>query len=247
MSEKRTMTQEVPSNTNYYDRYWDERSLERTRMRSRGRARLGLELLRQVRGEHSGSFLEVGCGPGFALEVFLQAGYQAQGLELSPRAVQMAQENDLPVECRDLEHEEIEKRFDVIACLEVLEHVHRPVQMIESLVNALSDDGVLLISLPNEWHFVSRIRGLLGVPSFGGHDDPHIKHFSVKDQLRLFEESQLELLSSAWDGLAPPRWPLIKTLTEPLAQFRPQLFALSGVHLLKPTQAGTVKKTREEA
>lgn len=57
----------------YYDDYWRKRDLER------GRAAIGLQLL----GEKRGLLLEVGCGPGWALERFREAGFNVKGLDAS--------------------------------------------------------------------------------------------------------------------------------------------------------------------
>ncbi len=222
----------------YYDQYWDSRSAERTRARSRGRARLALELLDRAGISRGASLLEVGCGPGWALEVFLAAGLQARGIELSPRAVEMARSRDLPVERLDLQDEALPDTFELIAALEVLEHVTDPLSSLERLRDGLSVGGHLLISLPNEWTLPGRLAGLVGRPGFGGFDDPHIRHFDVAGHRRLFEAAGLEVIASAWDGLAPPRWSALKSFTEPLAQACPSLFAISGVHLLAP-RAGT--------
>ena len=69
-----------------YDAYWQARNTERTRARSRERAAVAVELLKQA-GRLRGRLLEVGCGPGWALEVFQDAGFDVAGADCSPRAV----------------------------------------------------------------------------------------------------------------------------------------------------------------
>lgn len=225
----------------YYDAYWDERPLERTRRRSRGRARLALDLLRGLLGEPRGSLLEVGCGPGFALEVFRDAGLEARGVDLSSRAVELARERGLAVDHLESGAGDLGQQgeHDLVVALEVLEHVPEPLELITSLRGCLKPGGLLVISLPNEWHLVSRLRILLGRPSLGGHDDPHLRHFSVSDQDRLFEAAGLESLARDWDGLVPPSWPTLRPLGGFLARSWPSMFALSGVHVLRPRPGGS--------
>ncbi len=216
----------------FYDRYWSERDRSRARARSRARVEIGLKLL----GGGGGSLLEVGCGPGWALERFREAGFQARGLDLSPRAVEEARARGLEAAVADLEKEEIPGSHDLIAVLEVLEHLSDPLAALGRLVKALKPGGAILASLPNEFSLPRRLAVLIGRPGFGGHDDPHLRHFDPAAARRLFKAAGLEVAACAWDGLCPPRWGRLKRLTDKLAQWWPGLFALSGVYLLRPRE-----------
>lgn len=66
---------------------------------------------------------------------------------------------------RDLENGFLwDSKVPRILCLEVLEHLKTPSRVLWSIQNALTDDGVAVISLPNEATLFHRIRSLLGVP-----------------------------------------------------------------------------------
>ena len=72
-----------------HDDFWLARDDERTEARSRERAQAALALLAS-RGVRDGRLLDVGCGPGWALETFRQAGFDAVGVDASPVAVDRA-------------------------------------------------------------------------------------------------------------------------------------------------------------
>ena len=53
-------------------------------------------------------------------------------------------------------------QFDRILCLEVLEHLECPQGTLQSISKCLKDDGVLVVSLPNEATLFHRLRCLFG-------------------------------------------------------------------------------------
>ena len=222
-----------------YDRYWQERDLERARARSQARARLALRLLSDARGEKRGRrLLEVGCGPGWALEVFRESGYDVRGVDISPRAVEMGSRRGLEMETLNLELDEIPGGYDVVVALEVLEHLVNPLQVLEKLKAALVRGGHLVVSLPNEFHLGRRLSVLCGRPGFGGHDDPHLRFFDEVHARRLFAASGLRVLERLSDSIAPPRWRLLKNLSRALVRVLPGPLALAHLFLLEPEVSG---------
>ena len=43
------------------------------------------------------------------------------------------------------------KKFDLIVCMNVLEHVFEPIRLLDNLVSLLADDGYLVIVVPSVW------------------------------------------------------------------------------------------------
>jgi len=56
----------------------------------------------------------------------------------------------------------LNRKFERIICLEVLEHLKNPYATLESICNHLEEGGILVVSLPNEASLFHRIRCLLG-------------------------------------------------------------------------------------
>ncbi len=225
------------------DRYWSGMDRERTAARSLGRAEMALSLLARA-GIRSGRLLDVGCGPGWAMERFRRAGFDVRGLEISPVAAAEARKRGLAADVVDVEACELDSdpraRHDVVTALETLEHVRDPLRLLGAMAKALAPGGRIVVSLPNEFHLPRRLALLVGRPQgaghrrFGGHDDPHVRHFTPRLARRLFEAAGLRELGCEWDGLAPARWRFLKGVSNALAGLRPGLFALSGVFLLEP-------------
>ena len=94
--------------------------------------------------------LELGSAHGGFVAALSWAGFDASGLELSPSIAQIARElygvNMLvgPIEDQDIP----EHSLDIIALMDVLEHLPDPVTTVRHCVSRLKRGGVLLIQTP---------------------------------------------------------------------------------------------------
>lgn len=63
--------------------------------------------------------------------------------------------NNLPIDIHTynstIESFDPEVRFDFIACLNALEHMHSPIDILKKIHTLLVDDGILLLAVPNIW------------------------------------------------------------------------------------------------
>jgi glycosyltransferase involved in cell wall biosynthesis len=122
----------------YYDQYWAERDGRRTEARSRERARAAVELFRGE-GVASGRLLDAGCGPGYSLDEFRAAGFDAIGVDASASAVESARARGHDARTVDLEAGSslaaagLAAPFAGIAALEVLEHLVDPLRVLTTL------------------------------------------------------------------------------------------------------------------
>jgi len=106
--------------------------------------------IRRFKG--NGKLLEVGCAHGFLLDYLRNDGWDARGLEVSPLAAKYAQtELNLDVFCGKIEEAGYkDNSFDVILLLDVLEHLHRPFQVLNEIGRILVPGGVLVVQCPWE-------------------------------------------------------------------------------------------------
>jgi SAM-dependent methyltransferase len=97
-----------------------------------------------------GRVLELGSGPGGFLAMLRWAGFDATGLEISPWVVQFIRETfQVPVLCGPVEDQQIEPAsLDVIALMDVLEHLPDPFSTMRHCLGLLKADGILLIQTP---------------------------------------------------------------------------------------------------
>ena len=95
--------------------------------------------------------LDIGCGGGILCEAMAKAGARVTGIDAECDAVQTAQEhatdNHLPIEyfCTPVETYS-GKSFDVITCMEMLEHIENPAIVLEHCKRLLKPGGILFLS-----------------------------------------------------------------------------------------------------
>jgi 2-polyprenyl-3-methyl-5-hydroxy-6-metoxy-1,4-benzoquinol methylase len=101
-------------------------------------------------GQKPGKLLDIGCGDGRLLKSASALGWEVIGLEIDAQAVLAAQENGFNVIHGTYENlEGLTKEFDCVICSHVLEHVHDPKDLIQTIYHQLKSGGLLLLSLPN--------------------------------------------------------------------------------------------------
>lgn len=106
-------------------------------------------------GLQTASILDYGCGTGSALTCHLgRAGDAVLGIDSHGPSVEAAlRENRFPnvtymvADLSDLLNRE--KRFDVIVCSEVLEHLEGAESYLQGFAKLLDSSGILIISVPN--------------------------------------------------------------------------------------------------
>jgi len=101
--------------------------------------------------------LDVGCGGGILSESMAQLGAEVTGLDQSEIAIKIAQlhakESNLSIDYKLLNIEDFlkknKKKYDVITCLEMLEHVPDPSSVIQACRRLLKPDGRMFFSTIN--------------------------------------------------------------------------------------------------
>ena len=101
--------------------------------------------------------LDVGCGGGLLSESLARAGAQVTGIDLAPGMVEVARlhaaEGGLAIDYRVASAEELAQagpgQFDVVTCMEMLEHVPDPAAMTATLARLLAPGAALFVSTLN--------------------------------------------------------------------------------------------------
>ena len=101
---------------------------------------------RLVRG---GRWLDVGCGPGYLIRAARKAGWHASGIDLSRRAVALAQDAGLDAVCGDFPSQAPEGSYDVISLIHALEYVSHPKLIVRECRNRLRRGGLLVVQSKN--------------------------------------------------------------------------------------------------
>lgn len=136
------------------------------------------ETLSHLGGQHirKGKLLDFGCGGGFVVEAALRHGYDAEGVELNLAMCSWCVERGLKVTSKSINQLVSENAlYDVIIFSSVLEHLEDPFETIESCMNILAPDGVIVISQANYDGLLPRI---FPWGWYGWQPKEHFWHFS---------------------------------------------------------------------
>lgn len=167
------------------------------------------EMLKYI-PESASKILEVGCGEGVFCSALKRADREIWGVEMNPNAAQKATEVCQFVLEGDFNsiYDQLPKNeFDCIIFNDVLEHIYAPWETIRLVKSLLSTNGVLVTSIPNFRYIDNLITEILFRKDFrykpegGILDDTHIRFFTSKSMLRMFQEQGYEVLTH--EGIRP--------------------------------------------
>lgn len=101
--------------------------------------------------------LDVGCGGGILTEAMAAAGAQVSGIDLSEKALQVArlhllesgQQVDYQLISAEAFADQQPGQFDVVTCLEMLEHVPKPASIVAACARLVKPGGWVFFSTLN--------------------------------------------------------------------------------------------------
>jgi 2-polyprenyl-6-hydroxyphenyl methylase / 3-demethylubiquinone-9 3-methyltransferase len=101
--------------------------------------------------------LDVGCGGGILSEAMAEKGAKVTGIDLGEKALNVAQlhslESGIHVDYRYISVEALAEQspasFDVVTCLEMLEHVPNPASVVEACAKLVKPGGHVFFSTIN--------------------------------------------------------------------------------------------------
>ncbi|MHA2009822.1 MAG: methyltransferase domain-containing protein [Candidatus Hodarchaeales archaeon] len=93
------------------------------------------------------SFLDLGCNHGWACNEMKKKGLKETGVDL-PAVIKTIKYNINTISM-NLEEEFPIGQWDIILCREVIEHIRTYKKLCQNMINALTDNGIVLITSPN--------------------------------------------------------------------------------------------------
>ena len=145
---------------------------------------LRVEYIENHAGQIDGKrILDIGCGGGILAEALARQGASVTGIDMAELSLEVArmhqQEAGLEIDYQLVSAEEYARRneagFDIVACMEMLEHVPDPASIIAAASRLLKPGGLLFLSTLNRnvKSFALAILGaeyLLGLLPRGTHE-----------------------------------------------------------------------------
>jgi 2-polyprenyl-6-hydroxyphenyl methylase/3-demethylubiquinone-9 3-methyltransferase len=118
---------------------------------------LRLDLIDRIAGLRGKKVLDVGCGGGILAEAMAARGAEVTGIDLAEKPLKVAQlhllESGLQVEYRLVSAEALAREtpagFDVVTCMELVEHVPDPAATIKACADLVRPGGHVFLSTIN--------------------------------------------------------------------------------------------------
>ena len=119
---------------------------------------LRLEWIDSIAAVNGKRVLDVGCGGGILSDAMARKGSNVLGIDLSTKALKVAQLHALEADTRSVEYREIAAEalatelpghFDVVTCMEMLEHVPDPSSIVKACAVLVKPGGHVFFSTIN--------------------------------------------------------------------------------------------------
>jgi 2-polyprenyl-6-hydroxyphenyl methylase/3-demethylubiquinone-9 3-methyltransferase len=154
--------------------------------------------------------LDVGCGAGLLCEPLARLGAAVTGVDAAPENIEAAKAHaalsGLPINYRagEIAAQGL-GQFDVVTCMEVIEHVMDPAAFVAELVRHLRSDGLMLLSTPNRTAasrlFLVEAAERLGQVPRGTHDWD--KFLTPEELTALLADAGLEVVDMQGIAFSP--------------------------------------------
>lgn len=179
---------------NYFDKYHTSNPIYRFLIKGFFKTFFAL-FSRTKAFKMGGDILEVGCGEGEIIG-FLhknsknRANLHFYAFDISSRVIEYAKSKyeDIDFFVYDVA-KKIDKKYSLIICCEVLEHISNPYKALKNMINSTDE---IILSVPREplWRILNMLRGKY--MSQLGNTPGHINHFSEKKLRELLEQCGVE-------------------------------------------------------
>lgn len=112
-------------------------------------------------------FLDIGTGNGVFLNYLIDLGFKGEAIDISQEAIDFAKkqvknDNAIKIKLQDLFKYKPAKKYDLVFCFEVLEHIENDQEAIKKIFTFLAPGGSFVCSIPahrKEWSKIDELKG----------------------------------------------------------------------------------------
>ena len=183
--------------------------------------------------------LDIGCNDGKMKNFLKNSVYY--GVDIDKELISELTKKGIKTKQADLNKDELpfkNEKFDFVLLLDILEHVADSQKLLLEAKKRLKEDGKIIVSLPNEYHILNKVRFLLNKHIT---EDPfapygHLHYFPIKSGEKFLKNNGFEILAVAY--LIPIKPKLIpQSMKKILAHMSTQAFVRDVIYVLS-----TIKK-----
>ena len=157
------------------------------------------ELFEQLCQGNSKKLLEIGSGSGHFLKCGKERNWDVMGFEPSKISYDYSKTLDVNVIHGNFNFEEAKKygKYDVIFMRNVIEHIPKPIAMLNDIKTLLNPNGLLFIVSPNDYNPLQDIlKKKLGFDPFWIAKE-HINYFNFESMKNLLQKLDLNVIKTS--------------------------------------------------
>jgi|TARA_B100001079_G_C16359917_1_gene492414 methionine biosynthesis protein MetW len=178
--------------------------------------------------------LDIGCNNGMFRRFIPNCKYY--GVDIDKNLVNKLIKKNIKAKQADLNKNEIpfkNQKFDYILLLDILEHVIDSKKLLIESKKRLNESGKIIITLPNDYHLLNKVRFLFNRSITENPFDPygHLHYFSIKTGERFLINSGFKVLKKDYIASTNPSF-LPQVFKNFLAKIFPQSFARDILYIL---------------
>jgi 2-polyprenyl-3-methyl-5-hydroxy-6-metoxy-1,4-benzoquinol methylase len=142
-----------------------------------------------------GKLLDIGCGNGTFINRMHELGWETQGIDPDPKAVDYCRQKGLSASQGDILSQNFSaETFDIITLNHVIEHVSNPQALVQECFRILKKQGILIMATPNanSWMF----RRLFRSNWFSLDPPRHLFIYNKNNLSTIFQDAGLNIVSA---------------------------------------------------
>jgi len=155
-----------------------------------------------------GALLDVGAGSGILVEQAIKQSFDAIGIEPSASLYETARVLGLPMIHGTLPQASLQNRFDVVALIDVIEHVDNPRALMREISNCMKPDAICVVITPDVNSWAARLMRA----KWWHYRLAHIGYFNGATLQQLMTTAGLEIIAMHRPGWCFPASYLLERL-----------------------------------